>query len=121
MELPEPTALRALIAKSRAKIVRFDERLLNQLMLEIGPDDRGRELRTEGQAPPTFVSESIHLFGDNVGSFANTPREELCVLKNGGSDLLVAIPRGKTTHNLLHVKPLSGLRRKNVDCSSRSS
>jgi len=58
-----------------------------EMMLKIGPDDRGCGFRPERQAFIAPIPEGVHLLFHDIRSFPYPPGEEIGLFQNGYADL----------------------------------
>ncbi len=87
---------------------------LIEAMFDVGADDAGRVLRAEGEAGIVAVFEGVHLFGDDVGFFADASREESGFFKDGGADFLIVVGVKKFAGDAFDVVPDRDGRREDV-------
>ncbi len=105
IELAIAALLRALAAELRADVVELLQRaLLVEPMLDVGANDAGGVLRTEGQRlrllalRASLVLPGEHFFGDDVGLFADAAREERRIFEDGSADFVIVVAREEVAH-----------------------
>ena len=96
----------------RVELLRL--RLAVQAVLDVGPRDRRRPLRTEGERPVRAVGERVHLLLDDVRALPRRAQEELGVLEEGRLDRPVAVERGQPLHLAGDAPPQRLLGREDV-------
>ena len=105
-ELAVASLLRALVAEHRADAPELRGlRALVHLVLEVGADHRGGELRTERDAAAALVREGVHFLFDDVGRLADSAAEELRMLEDGEINFLISVIVRDVAAHLSHVGP----------------
>jgi hypothetical protein len=90
MVLAHTAFLGSFIPKDGASIVEpYWLRLVVHSMLNICPANRRCTLGPQGDSVTTAVFEGIHLLLHNIGTFADTAKEQLSLLKYRSIDALV--------------------------------
>jgi hypothetical protein len=85
-------------------------------MLNVGANDPGGILRTQGEALATItlgasaILPRVHLFRDDVCLFTNAAGEELRHFEDGGADLAEAVARKDGAGGSFYVIPKIGIR-----------
>ena len=98
--------LGALIAKHWTDIKEFVGGAdLSEVIFDEGPHDRGGPLWAEADGAPPFIFEGEHLFGDDVGCFADSAVKELSSLVDGSPNFSVAIFGGRLPADLFESLP----------------
>ena len=125
IELAVTSLLRTLAAEHRAETVELlQSTAFVESVLNVGAHDacsgfgaKGHRLRLfAGGAALVFPGE--HFFGDDVGLFADTAREQLGVFENRGANLVEVVTREDGAHLVLHTVPEVGVGWKQVTSSA---
>ena len=77
VEFAEAAFLRALVAESRAVGRDLERRMLLPPFAQIGAADAGGEFGAKRDRLPAAILERVHFLGDDVGSLADGPGEDL--------------------------------------------
>ena len=79
-----------------------------------------QSLRTHSARTVAAILKGIHLFSDDVGTFANATCEELGCLQQGGSYFVKPCQGKMLTGKSLHYMPLPGLMRQQIDHTAKT-
>ncbi len=120
-ELAVAALLRALAAELRADVIELLQQPgLAQLVLDVGADDAGGVFRTQGEGLRLFglragaIFPRVHLFGDDVGFFADAAGEELGVFKDGGANFAEVVAGEDAARGGFDAVPEFGFRRQKI-------
>ena len=97
---------------------------LVELVLDVGAHDAGGVLWAKGQrlrflaGGAALVFPGEHLFGDDVGFFADAAREQLRVFEDGRADLVEVVAGEDVAHLGLDTVPEVGVGREQVTSSA---
>ncbi len=89
-------------------------------MLDVGADDAGGVFGAEGEGLRLFglgagaVFPGVHLFGDDVGFFADAAGEECGVLEDGGADFAEVVAGEDLAGGGLDAVPECGFGRQKI-------
>lgn len=115
MKLPVAAALRALVTEHRADVPQTLRTVVQHVVLDRRAHDSGRVFRTHRQIfAVQRVGEAVHLFLDDVGHLADPALEQLRMLDDRRTNILVSV---RTQHRLdgcFKKLPQPGFLRKDV-------
>ena len=89
-------------------------------MLDVGTNYAGSVFGAKGEGlafvalRPAAILPGVHLFGDDVGFFANAAGEELGGFEDGGADFAESVAREDCAGCGFDVIPKRGLRREQI-------
>ncbi len=119
IKLPVSSLLGPLPAEHGTDGVKFLDRIRGiQSMLNVGPHNRSRGFRTQGNQIPFAIRKGVHLLFDNVRIFTDAAGKELGTLHNGDADLFEAEILQKLTGNFFNCLPQLDFAGKNIFKSS---
>ena len=128
VELAVASFLRTLAAELRADVIELLELAdFVELVLDVGADDASGVLGAEGQrlrllaGGAALVFPGEHLFGDDVGLFADATGEELRVFEDWGADFVEVVAGEDVAHLGLDTVPEVGVGREKVASSADGS
>ena len=115
IKLPVSSLLGTLPAKHGADGVKFLDRIRGiQSMLNVGPHNRGRGFRAQGNQTAFAIRKSVHLLFDNVGILTDAAGKEFGALHDGDTDLLKTEILQKLPRNRFDCLPELDFAGKNV-------
>ena len=106
VKLPVAPLLGSFPAEHGANSVKFAHRVLGiQFVLNIGPHNRCRCFRAQGQEIPFSIGKGIHFLFHNIGIFPDTPGKQLGALHNRNADFFKAKVLQKLNGRLFNLLP----------------
>jgi hypothetical protein len=114
--------LGSLITENAGYVVELTDRqslIAVEFVLQVGADKRRSSLRAQRHAPLATIQERVHLFAYDIRVLADTPREEISLLKGGRAKLIVTIESANLSKFAFNVLPTGTVAWEDIGSSPR--